>query len=72
MADKYNLVGIDGNAFAVMGYVRRALRNEGLNDEIGEYTKAAMVSDYNNLLMQSLKYISMANKAAEETDEYVR
>lgn len=34
MADKYSLVGIDGNAFAVMGYVQRALRNEGLKDKI--------------------------------------
>lgn len=36
---KYNLVGIDGNAFSVMGYVRNAMRAEGFSrEEIEAYT----------------------------------
>lgn len=66
MANKYDLVGIDGNAFAVMGYVREALRREGLRDRIDEYTKAATSGDYNNLLAVSLKYIDMANEAVKK------
>lgn len=65
MADKYNLVGIDGNAFAIMGYVQKALRNEGLKGKVDEYIKAATSGNYNNLLTQSLKYIDIANKAAK-------
>ena len=43
---KYNLVGVDGNAFAVMGYVRNAMRAEGFSrKEIEDYSKDAMSSD---------------------------
>jgi len=27
--EKYNLIGIDGNAFSVMGYVQNAMKHEG-------------------------------------------
>lgn len=65
MANKYNLVGVDGNAFAVMGYVQEALRKERLGDRIDEYIVAATSGDYYNLLVQSSKYIDIANKAAK-------
>lgn len=25
---KYSLIGVDGNAFSIMGYVRRAMKDE--------------------------------------------
>ena len=75
---KYTLVGVDGNAFAIMGYTARALRNEGLGDKVSEMQTKAMSGDYNNLLCVCMEYIDMANdKAAiengwedEEDEEY--
>ena len=62
---KYDLVGVDGNAYAVMGYTARALRNEGLGDKVKEMQDKAMSSDYNNLLAVCCEYVDMANEAAE-------
>jgi hypothetical protein len=63
MTNKYSLVGVDGNAFCVMGYVTRAMRKEGKsNEEIDEYRKKAMSADYNNLLCESMNMIDELNK----------
>ena len=67
--EKYSLVGIDGNAFYVMGYVSKTLKREGLSNLVDEYQKDAKSSDYNHLLVVSMKYIDMANKAAEQKGE---
>lgn len=66
MKDKYDLVGVDGNAFSVMGYVAKALKREGLRDKIDEMRKKAMSGDYDHLLITCMDYLDMANKAAEE------
>lgn len=66
MKDKYDLVGVDGNAFSVMGYVANALKREGLRDKVDEMRKKAMSGDYNHLLVTCMDYLDMANKAAEE------
>lgn len=64
---KYNLVGINGNAFSVMGYVTRCMRKEGKSkEEIDEYIKKAKSSDYDNLLCVSMDVIEELNKGAEE------
>lgn len=35
---KYDLVGVDGNAWSVMGYVARAMENEGMSrEEVSAY-----------------------------------
>ena len=60
---KYNLIGIDGNAFYVMGYVRRAMMNEGFTkSEIDCYLKDAQSDDYNHLLQVSIKMIDECNE----------
>jgi len=60
---KYDLVGIDGNAFSVMGYVAKAMRKEGKSEaEIKSYREKAMSSDYNNLLCESMDIIDELNK----------
>jgi len=65
---KYNLVGIDGNAFAVMGYVRNAMREQGFGAEaIKEYTSSATSSDYNNLLAVSVFWIDICNAKAKKS-----
>lgn len=63
---KYNLVGVDGNAYSVMGYTARALRNEGLSHLVAEMQKTATSSDYNNLLCVCVEYVEKANKKAIE------
>lgn len=68
MTEKYTLVGIDGNAFNVMGYVRRAMRNEKFPAaEIESYTKDATSGDYNHLLCVSSRMIEKCNEAYDET-----
>lgn len=68
--EKYCLVGVDGNAFAVMGYVGKAMRETGFTkDEITAYQHEAMSGNYNNLLCVSMEYIDKCNERAEEISE---
>lgn len=62
---KYDLVGVDGNAYAVMGYTSRALKNEGLYNLVSEMQEKAMSGDYNNLLCVCMEYLDIANLKAE-------
>ena len=68
----YDLVGVDGNAFSVMGYVRKAMRQCGKkSDEIEAYTKDAMSSDYNHLLVVSCEMVDKLNaENGTDSDEY--
>jgi hypothetical protein len=51
------LVGIDGNAFSVMGEVIRGLRSAGNDASVIEsYQNDAMSGDYNHLLTVSMAY----------------
>ena len=48
---KLKLVGLDGNAFSLLGAFRAAAKKQGwTSEEIEEVTTKAMSSDYNNLL----------------------
>lgn len=50
----YSLVGVDGNAFAIMGYVVRTMKECGkTTDEVSEYMKQAKSSDYHHLVIVS-------------------
>lgn len=63
---KYDLVGVDGNAFNVMGYVTKAMRNERFTkEEIDNYLKDAQSDDYNHLLYVSIKMVDECNKRYE-------
>lgn len=51
------LVGNDGNAFAIMGAVKAALKRAGADQEyIDKYYEESMASDYDNLLVVAMKY----------------
>lgn len=64
---KYNLVGVDGNAFAVMGYVVQCMKKENMTaEEIKAYKDKAMSDDYNNLLATSFDMIERLNDKREE------
>lgn len=68
---KYSLVGIDGNAFAVMGYVKKAMETEGrTKEQIEQYTGEAQQSDYRNLLVVSQTVVDVLNKDAEAQMEF--
>lgn len=64
---RYNLVGVDGNAHAVMAYVAHAMRQEGFSrDMVSEYYHDAMSGDYNHLLCVSMEWLDECNKRHEE------
>ena len=52
------LIGNDGNAFSIMGAVRKALRRAGVSsDEIAEYTAQSTAGDYDNLLRVAMSWV---------------
>ena len=54
------LIGNDGNAFAIMGSVKKALKQAGADKEyIDQYFKDAMSGDYDHLLQVSMKYVDV-------------
>ena len=59
------LVGLDGNAFSIIGAVRRAMRVAGFSSKAqSEMAEAAMSGDYNNVLQTAMKWTE-----SPETDE---
>lgn len=54
------LTGEDGNAFAILGRVSKALRNAGASkDEIDEFMAEATSGDYDNLLRTCMAWVSV-------------
>lgn len=53
------LIGLDGNAFAIMGRVIEALRRGGRADLIEEYKREAMRGDYNHLLLVTMEFVEV-------------
>lgn len=63
---KYSLIGIDGNAFSIMGYVSKAMKRTGYSrEDIDKYLKSAQSSDYYNLVQVSLNRIEEINEKIE-------
>ena len=74
----YTLVGINGNAYNIMGYVRDAMHDANMtNKDIDAYVKDATSSDYNHLLAVSCEMIDRVNEILglndydEDEDEYM-
>lgn len=58
---KVKLVGHDGNAFAILGRVREALRKAQVPaDEQQKFMDEAMSGDYNNLLVTCMKWVKVS------------
>jgi hypothetical protein len=54
------LTGEDGNAFGVMGRVKRALARQGADQEyINKYLQESMGGDYDGLLQTAMKYVNV-------------
>lgn len=66
MSTKYpeievQLSGNDGNAYAIMGAVQRALkRAEVPQHEIEQYLNQSMSGDYDNLLRVAMNWVSVS------------
>jgi len=56
---KVKLVGEDGNAFAILGKVKRALIKAGMREEAEQYIREATAGDYNNLLAVTQRYVDV-------------
>jgi hypothetical protein len=55
------LTGNDGNAFAIMASVSRALKDHGVDrEEVNTFTQEAMSGDYDNLLRTAMRWVEVA------------
>jgi hypothetical protein len=62
------MVGEDGNAFAIIGRVRLALRRGGLApEEVAEFTDEAMSGDYDHLLATVVRWVRV-DRTEDEDD----
>ena len=54
------LVGHDGNAFAIMSRVSRALEEAGASkEEVSQYMNESMSGDYDNLLRVATEWVEV-------------
>ena len=64
MREKFSLVGVDGNAFNIMAYVKTAMREAGFcKKERSEYIEDCMRGDYDRLLLISEEMVEYCNDA---------
>jgi hypothetical protein len=57
---KVKLVGNDGNAFAILGRVQKALRKGGVPDaECKQFMTEATSGDYNHLLSTCMNWVEV-------------
>ena len=55
------LTGHDGNAFAVLGRVRNALRSAGASEaEVSAFHSEATAGDYDNLLATCMRWVDVS------------
>lgn len=60
---KYSLIGIDGNAYSVMGYTKKCMKEVGMSqEEIDDYIKDATSGDYTHLLCASMDMVDLCNE----------
>ena len=62
----YSLIGVDGNAFAILGYTARALKQTGHRDLVDKMYDEAKSGDYYNLIAVCDRYIDIANGGETE------
>ena len=68
---KYSLVGIDGNAFCLMGYTSKCMKHTGFSkEEIDKVMDDAKSSDYNHLIVVLDDAIQACNKKIEESPDF--
>lgn len=66
-----NLIGLDGNAFALMGaFQRQAKKEKWTNDEIDTVLTKAKSGDYNNLVATLADHCTMEDEDEDEEDDW--
>lgn len=56
--EELTLVGVNGNAFAIMAHVNDCLKRSGNSREVQDaYRAEAMSGDYDHLLQASMRYL---------------
>lgn len=63
------LVGEDGNAFSIIGRVRKTLIKAGFKKEADDFQREATAGDYNNLLMVACSYVREPDEDLSDDDE---
>lgn len=64
MREKFDLVGVDGNAFSIIAYVKTAMREAGFSkEERSAYMEDCMRGDYDRLLVISDEMVDRCNDA---------
>ena len=59
----YSLIGINGNAFAIMAYVVDAMKECGFSkQEVTDWYSLATSKDYNHLLVVSCEMLDKCNE----------
>lgn len=53
---RVKLTDEDGNAFAIMARVRKALRENGQSDKVADFLREATSGDYDHLIQTCFKY----------------
>lgn len=53
------LIGKDGNAFFILGAVKKALVKAGMSQEAKEFIEKATSGDYDNLLRVVMDYVDV-------------
>lgn len=67
MIEHYSLNGINGNAYCILAYVEKSMKQMKYTEsEINNYLTSAKSSDYNNLISISLEMIDELNMKYEE------
>ena len=65
----YSLVGQDGNAYSLMGYTQKAMRDNGFTkDEIKVMLDDAKSGDYYHLIAVCSTWIDLVNKKLEDEE----
>lgn len=59
------LVGEDGNAFSILGRVKKALEKSGHPEAVAPFLEEAQSGDYGNLLRTVIKYVKI-----DDDDDY--
>ena len=57
---KVELIGQDGNAFAIIGACRRALKKAGQKENAEKFAIEAKSGDYDNVLIAAMKYCEIS------------
>ena len=67
---RFSLIGVDGNAFSLMGYTAKAMRMSGFTkDEIDKMYEEATSGDYTDLIYVCSEYVDKANERIEDMSE---